>query len=425
VGVDQDSFVGRLTPVYNGVIEQTLTRRGFLAGATAGAAALAARGPLGSLARAAAATPVRLPAPAKSGIDHIVVVMMENRSFDHFLGWLPGADGKQAGLTYLDRNGTLHSTFPLAPDFQGCGHADPDHSYDGARVQWNNGACDGFLRAGASDPFAIGYYTRKDLPFIGRAATSWTVCDRYFAAILGPTFPNRIYQHAAATDRIENSFNRVDLPTIWDRLAAKRIPARYYSGNVSFLLLWNQRYNAISRKQEQFFLDAKRGRLPAVSFVDPNLTLADTGPQSGIYNDDHPHADIRAGEWFLYRIYRAVTTSPNWSRTLLIVNFDEWGGFFDHVPPPAAPDTDPAHAQRGFRVPCLLISPFARRKHVEHRVYDHTSVLKLIEWRHGLEPLSVRDASAANLAAALDFSHPNLAAPNFRVPRFEAGAACP
>ncbi|HVN60765.1 MAG TPA: alkaline phosphatase family protein, partial [Gaiellaceae bacterium] len=165
----------------------------------------------------------------------------------------------------------------------------------------------------------------------------------------------------------------------------------------------------------------RTGRLPAVSYVDPVFTGTDEGTMA----DDHPHADIRAGEYFLNRIYHAVTTSPAWKRTLLVITFDEWGGFFDHVPPAVAPDTDPAHAQRGFRVPTLLISPFARRKHVAHGVYDHTSVLKLIEWRWGLDPLAPRDAAANNLAAALDFRSPSLAAPKYKVPAFKAGAACP
>ena len=109
-----------------------------------------------------------------------------------------------------------------------------------------------------------------------------------------------------------------------------------------------------------------------------------------------------------------------WPRTLLVITFDEWGGFFDHVPPPAASD-----GQRGFRVPCLLISPFARRGHVAHGVYDHTSILKLVEWRWGLEPLAARDAQAANLASALDFSHLNPAAPTINVPHVVTGAPCP
>jgi phospholipase C len=404
--------------------EQPLTRRRFVSTAAAAAGALAGAGALGTLARAAAAAPAALPHPAQSGIDHVVVVMMENRSFDHLVGWLPGADGKQAGLTYLDAHGVPHQTYPLAPDFQGCGFLDPDHSYEGARVEWDNGACDGWLLP-TGDLFPIGYYRQEDLPFMSAAAPAWTMCDRYFASILGPTFPNRIYLHSGVTDRLDDSFNRVDLPTIWDRLAAKGVSGRYYCGNVSFLLLWNGKYSAITKTQSRFFADCKAGKLPAVSYIDPNLTFVDSGPQSGIWNDDHPHADMRAGESFMSTIVNAVTHSPAWSRTLLVITFDEWGGFFDHVPPGVAPDVDPRYQQRGFRVPCLLVSPFARRGYVAHDVYEHTSILRLIEWRWGLEPLSVRDAAATNLATALDFSRRNLAAKQIVVPRLVGGPACP
>lgn len=128
-----------------------------------------------------------LPDPAKSGLEHVVVVMMENRSFDHFFGWVPGADGKQTNLSYLDRTGTARSTYALAPDYQGCGHPDPDHSYQGGRIEYNNGAVDGWLKAGRNDVYAIGYYTEKDFPFFGPAVKAWTVCDRYFAAIMAGT----------------------------------------------------------------------------------------------------------------------------------------------------------------------------------------------------------------------------------------------
>lgn len=119
--------------------------------------------------------------PQSSGIEHVVVLMMENRSFDHFLGWLPDADGRQDGLSYLDAGGASHSTYPLAPDFQGCGHRDPDHSYAGARVEYNGGQCDGWLRV--NDTFSIGYYRQEDLAFLGRAVPQWTSFDRYFCAI--------------------------------------------------------------------------------------------------------------------------------------------------------------------------------------------------------------------------------------------------
>jgi phospholipase C len=400
--------------------DQRLSRRRLLE--TAAVAAVGA-GPLASVARAVAA-PARLPSPARSGIDHVVVVMMENRSFDHFLGWLPGADGKQAGLSYVDSTGASHSTFPLAPDFQGCSYNDPDHSYDGSRVAWNNGACDGWLRAGKNDVYSIGYYKQADLPFMGHAAPTFTTCDRYFAPILAPTFPNRFYLHAGVTDRLTNAFTRNYSTTIWDRLAAARVRGGYYCGNVNFLLLWNQKYNAITHTYPRFYADCKSGKLPAFSLVDPNYTLDDTGPSSGIGNDDHPHSDIRAGEYFLSTIYNAVVQSPAWPRTLLIVTFDEWGGFFEHVPPPAANDVDPRYMQRGFRIPCLLISPFARRGKVAHGVYDHTSILKLVEWRWGLKPLSVRDREANNLANELDFSHRNLSAPKIVAPRVVSGPEC-
>jgi phospholipase C len=398
--------------------EQPLSRRTLLGVAAAGA--IGGR----PLAHAALSATVRLPDPRRSGLDHVVVVMMENRSFDHFLGWLPRADGKQAGLTFTDAAGAPHQTFALAPDFQGCAHPDPDHSYDGGRVEWNNGACDGWLRAGDNDVYSIGYYRQQDLPFLGKAAPAFTVCDRYFAPILAPTFPNRFYSLSGVTDRLSNLPIRVDLPTIFDRLAAKRLPAAYYYGNFNFLLLY-QRYNAISHPYKRFFAQCKSGKLPAFSYIDPSYTFHDSGPSSGNEgNDDHPHADIRAGEYFLSQIYDAVRRSPAWPRTLLIVTFDEWGGFFDHVTPPAANDVKPEYQQRGFRVPCLLISPFARRGFVAHGVYDHTSILRLVEWRWGLAPLSTRDAGANNLAGALDFSHRDLKAPAISAPKLLIGAPC-
>jgi phospholipase C len=152
-----------------------------------------------------------------------------------------------------------------------------------------------------------------------------------------------------------------------------------------------------------------------VSFLDPKFLDEGTGSSA----DDHPHADIRAGQSFLNDVYEAVTGGPGWARTALVVNYDEWGGFFDHVPPTTAPDATPeaGTGMRGFRTPALMVSPRARRGHVAHGVYDHTSVLKMIEWRWGLDPLTPRDAAARNLAEVLDFaSAPDLSAPRWDVP---------
>jgi phospholipase C len=400
-----------------------INRRHFLRGSAAVAAGLT----LGGLPSAIAAPRNKqLPKPNKSGIEHIVVVMMENRSFDHFLGWLPGAEGRQAGLSYTDSAGVSHPTFALAPDYQGCGHPDPDHSYDGARVEYDNGACDGWLRAGSNDVYSIGYYTQSDLAFLGSAAPAWTTCDQYFAAILAPTFPNRIYQHAAQMDRLDDSLLPLStLPTIWDRLADHSLDAKYYFSDLPFLALWGPRYAGISHSIAEFFADCAAGTLPKVSFVDPRLLLE----EEGLSGDDHPHADIRNGEFFLNSIYEAVTSSPAWPNTVLVMNYDEWGGFFEHVPPTKAaiPPADAALGSdglRGFRVPALVISPWSPRGTVAHGLYDHTSVLKMIEWRWNLRPLTVRDAQANNLAEVLDFSRQNLSAPRFAVPAGPFGAAC-
>jgi phospholipase C len=367
-----------------------------------------------------------LPSPGNCGIEHIVVVTMENRSFDHFLGWLPKADGKQAGLTYTDASGASHSTYSLSGDYTGCPHPDPDHSYTGARVEYDNGLMDGWLRAGSNDIFSIGYYGEQDIPFYGALARNYTACNRYFAAILGPTFPNRLFLHAAQTDRLSNTTTISSLPTIWDRLAAAGVSANYYYSNVPFLALWGAKYLGISRLYQEFLVAAASGTLPAVSFVDPIYTILDDGTG----NDDHPHADIRKGDLFLYDTFKAVACGPKWANTVFIVNFDEWGGFFEHVAPPRAtaanqvdPDIVDGKALLGCRVPTVVASPFSSgdpsEPRVSSKVFDHTSVLKLIEWRWGLAPLTPRDASndIFNLAYALNFNHPNTAVPNLPRPQ--------
>jgi phospholipase C len=367
-----------------------------------------------------------LPSPGNSGIEHIVVVTMENRSFDHFLGWLPNADGKQAGLSYVDSAGVSHATHSLSGDYTGCPHPDPDHSYSGGRVEYDHGMMDGFLRAGSNDVYSIGYYGEQDIPFYAALARNYTACDRYFASILGPTFPNRLFLHAAQTDRLTNSTNFSSLPTIWDRLASAGVTARYYFSNVPFVALWGAKYLGISRLYDEFLVAASTGTLPAVSFVDPRYTILDDGTG----NDDHPHADIRKGDLFLYETFKAVATGPKWANTVFIVNFDEWGGFFEHVAPPRAAaannvDTDLVNGKAllGLRVPTVVASPLSRGNANDPRVsalvFDHTSVLKLIEWRWGLAPLTPRDAGndVNNLAYALNFSEPDQSVPSLPEPQ--------
>jgi phospholipase C len=394
----------------------SINRRQFLRGAAVSAASLSAIPTL-------SCDDTTLTSPGASGIEHIVVVMMENRSFDHMLGWLPGANGKQAGLSYTDSAGESHPTYHLTT-FTGSSHPDPDHTYPGGRSEYNGGMMDGWLRTTTNDAFCIGYYEEADLPVLSALARNFTTLDNYFSSIMAPTYPNRIFQHAGQTDRLSNTSAISTLPTIWDSLAKAGISNTYYFGNVPMLAVWGDKYNGISKFYSDFLADCAAGSLPAVSFLDPSYTILDDGDG----NDDHPHADVRAGDAFLSEIYNALTKGPGWKNTVLIINRDEWGGFYDTVPPPrvTAPnnvDTDLVDGKvlLGSRVPALVVSPFSMGKpatpRIDSNLYDHTSVLKLIEWRYGLAPLGLRDASedVGNLVLALDFTAEYVAPPSIPV----------
>jgi len=400
----------------------TITRRSVLGAAAAGAGMLAA-GATG-IGRAAALTAHKSPvhvAPSRSGIEHIVVVMMENRSFDHMLGWLPGANGVQSGLSFVDHEGVSHPTWHL-DTFQGLQYGDPDHSYDGGRIQFNHGKCDGWLKAGTDDIFPIGYYEASDLALYSQLAPDWVTCDNFYASIMGPTFPNRFYMHTAQTDRISNTLTASTLPAIWDSLAAASVPAKYYYSDAPITALFGARFLPISFPYSSFLSDCAAGTLPAVSYVDPKFI----GESSGTAADDHPFSDIRLGQAFLNDIYTAVTNGPGWEHTVLVITYDEWGGFFDHAKPRQAPDVDPTHSLRGFRVPTFVISPMAVRGMVDHYLYDHTSILAMIEWRHGLAPMTPRDQHARNIVTCLRLREPpNLDAPQYVVPAASSIAAKP
>ncbi|HEX4773441.1 MAG TPA: alkaline phosphatase family protein [Bryobacteraceae bacterium] len=400
-------------------------RRVFMKGL--GGTCLGAAGSRYSRAFAQSASANSVPAPAESGIDHIVIVTMENRSFDHLLGWLPNANGIPNWLTYPDPSGARHLVYSLAPDYTGCSHPDPDHSYDGSRICYDGGTMQGFLLDTSNDVYCIGYYNASDIPFYAALAQTYTACDNWHAAILGPTFPNRMFIWAAQTDRLGDTFELSSLPTIFDALDAANISHRYYFNNVPYLALWGLKYVSSTALYANFLSDAATGNLPAVSFVDPRYTVLDDGTG----NDDHPHADIRNGDAFLSQVYHALAAGPNWANTVLIVMFDEWGGFFEHVAPPRvvapanSPDQDlvDGAALLGFRVPTVIASPFTKAipgqpNPVDHALYDHTSALKLIEWRWGLPPLTARDSSGAigNPATNFNFNSPDASVPALPMP---------
>jgi phospholipase C len=226
-----------------------------------------------------------LPDPEASGIEHIIVVTMENRSYDHFLGWLPHTDGKQEDLTFFDESGTPTSrrawrpTSKAVPSRPGSLLRRRSHRVQQRRVRR--------LAAGRdNDEFSIGFYKKNDLQFLGSATRDWTTCDRYFCSIMAETWPNKIYQYAAQTDRSTTSSCCATLPTIWDRLATAGVSARYYFNDVPFVALWGLKYLPISRLYAEFLADAAAGTLPAVSFIDPRFI----DEASGTSADDHPHS---------------------------------------------------------------------------------------------------------------------------------------
>ncbi|MBA3864902.1 MAG: hypothetical protein H0X42_00915 [Solirubrobacterales bacterium] len=197
------------------------------------------------LAQAAKISRAPVPDPRNVPLDTIIVLMMENRSFDHYLGWLPGADGRQGGLVFNDAAGNPHDTHRLAPDFQGCAHPDPDHSWLGGRQQLDGGRMDGFLRSGENDVFSIGYYAEQDLPFIPAAARAFTTFDRFFCSILASTYPNREYMHAAQSyGRTDNTMpfgpGELGFPdsTIFNALSAKGISNHYFYTDIPVSALW-------------------------------------------------------------------------------------------------------------------------------------------------------------------------------------------
>jgi phospholipase C len=380
-----------------------------------------------------------LPAPKNMPIDTFVVLMMENRSFDHYLGFLPGADGRQAGLKFKDKAGNVKASRPLAPDFQGCAHPDPDHSWKGGRTQYNHGRNDGFLRSGDNDEFAISYYKDHDLGFIQDAAKEFTTFDRFHCSLMGSTLPNREYMHSGQSyGQVDNTFPpQAGYPsgfpdtTIFAALQKKGISNRYFYNDVPVSILWGAPGLARSGRVEEYYTRCQSGTLPHLSFVDPNFG-GSAGEGPGVSGDEHPHGDVRTGQAFMADVVHAFMESPQFKRGALFIVYDEWGGFFDHVRPPRVPDLrnsrdiDKDYGLMGFRIPAIAVSPYVRRHNVAHSIYGFESILKMIEYRFGLPPLTRRDAQASNIARSFEWERkPRFDVPNLPRPEHVVSKMCP
>ena len=353
-------------------------------------------------------------------IEHIVIYMQENHSYDSYFGTLPRGDG------FTMRHGVPQNS---CVDVEGrvvpVTHA-PDTCQQGRGVSQNwvsthrqidGGRMDGFL---FDDNYnAMRYWDGTDLPFYWSLASTFPLCDRWFASAPAQTYPNRMYLQAGtcqdliATDTAK-AFNMPHPAggTIWDKLNAFGISWLDYAFDLPDILLFKRTYDANVdkvRSYPQFLADCAAGTLPSVSIVSPGVAS---------YTEENP-SDIQLGEAYSSAIVNAVMHSPAWPRTALLFMYDEHGGYYDHVaPPPAIPPDDIAPAvapapgapaawdRYGLRVPAYVISPWARRDYVSHVVHDHTSVLRFIETKFNLGALTRRDANADNLLDCFDFRRP-------------------
>lgn len=360
-------------------------------------------------------------------IKHFVVLMMENHSFDNILGTLkrPGVDGltmSSGGVplnTNPDPNGDPVRSFHLPTLCQDGFHV--TQSWDASHLQYHGGAMDGFVTTSGRE--AMGYYTEDDLPVTHALATVFPVCDRWFCSTLCQTFPNRLFfiagtaEGSISTDVQERAMaHEPKNGTLFSRLDAAGVSWRNYLFDLGDSMLWGPAYFAAQQGHvfpiANFYADALTGTLPSFSIISPEAFLA---------SEENPQ-NVSIGETVVWSVATALMRSPAWRSTALLITYDEHGGYYDHVPPVAVPNPDGIaprasnlygdnYTLSGFRVPALLISPWARRNYVSHTLYDHTSMLAYCERKWGLAPMTARDAAANDMFDLFDLSAPSFAAP--------------
>jgi phospholipase C len=334
-------------------------------------------------------------------IEHIVVLVLENRSFDHLLGYRFDVDADGGNLKRLP-DGSPRPRLQ-APRFTPGPHHTYDHVFRQLAVDSAGVATmSGFIEDYATIPgvvfpeMVMGYYDQDVLSVYDYLATNYLVCDRWFCSVPGPTLPNRCFLFAGHSDGIvDNTHLALHLlthrvETLFDHLTAHNVSWRSYYHDIPSLRFFKQFTVSLDhvRKIEQFYLDAEYGRLPSVSWLDPNFTVQSAIPLPGGIlmpdrsNDDHPPADIRRGQDLVASVYRALRNNAKWANTLLIVTYDEHGGFYDHVPPPIrdelAPFNNRLFSRFGVRVPTFVISPWVAKGTTSSEVFEHTSIAKTI-----------------------------------------------
>ncbi len=364
-------------------------------------------------------------------LDHFIFVVQENRSFDQYFQAFTPAPGTTIdvappGWTVLGPHGRPMAPFAMEHPCQ----ADPPHDWASVLRSWSGGKMDGFALVGGRE--AVGFYHPHVLEYYHALARAFALSDRHFADFLGPTWPNRLFMLSATSfghaDNAPPPRRDFEL-SLFHQLDAAGISWRVYAdGEVFETTMYpalHQRRRDHFRSIAQYVDDAQRGALPALAWVESTYTGHDA-------TDEHPPANIELGQKWVRGIVEAAMRGPEWGRTLLILTYDEHGGFFDHVPPPAAcvpdphePKTSPRRlAPRfdhyGMRVPLILVSPWSKRGYVSHVPTSHSSLLRLVQARFELPALTRRDANATPPFDLLDLSsRPRLEVPALPEARVE------
>jgi len=378
-------------------------------------------------ASALAATPdiaaqVAAAPPKLNDIDHVIILMKENRSFDHYFGALRGVRGfDDPSAVRPDGRSVFHQADSGHPD----GHVAPfrldtrrtnaqrytdlSHAWSVQHAAWNGGAMDGFISAhrvsdGARGPMTMGYMTREDIPYYYALADAFTICDGYHCSVMGPTHPNRYYLMTATNDpdglaggpALNNAGNAYSWESYPERLERAGISWRVYHDfddydcNILKHMVQYQRAPRISALYEnalkdrpfyELLSDLRTGNIPQVTWIVPPADVS-----------EHPDYLPAAGEDHTAQVLAALWSNPKlWAKTAVILNYDENDGLFDHVTPPTPDPGTPGEFAHGlpvglgFRVPCFIVSPFSRGGYVCGDVFDHTSTLRLLEARFGVE----------------------------------------
>ncbi len=362
------------------------------------------------------------PPQTSTPIKHLITLMQENHTFDNYFGTFPGVEGIPPDACMpvdpAEPSGECIKPFHLGDQ----PISDLDHSAETAVIQLNEGKMNGFvyalLQRNEDGRIAMGYYDARDIPYYWNLADNFVLFDRMFSSAKDGSFSNHIYWVAARPLQkgvLEQGY--ADMTTIFDRLEEKGLSWKFYvqnydpalnyrnvnqiefeNANRASQIIWvpllnmdryldNPRLNSHIVDLSEYYKDLLDGNLPAVSYLVP----------SGA--SEHPPGRIESGEKFVKNLIQALMRSSAWESSAFMLTYDDWGGWYDHVPPPAVDDYG-----YGFRVPAILVSPYARKGYIDSTQLDFTSLLKFIEENWGLAPLTERDAKASNFLEAFDFN---------------------